>query len=86
MRISEEPEVSKRRRSDISSSADQDNELDILTSNLSRKLRVSPKKKRKSNNMMIDDTPIKQRLRKSIKKRTSSGDYKIIPRELWSTK
>jgi hypothetical protein len=64
--------------------------LDYLTSNLSR-LRVSPKKKRKSTNKPMDideeeDVPIKQRLRKSIKKPMSSGKFKIIPRETWTSK
>jgi hypothetical protein len=63
--------------------------LDYLTSNLSR-LRVSPKKKRKSTNKSMDiddeDIPIKQRLRKSIKKPMFSGKSKIIPRETWTSK
>jgi hypothetical protein len=67
-----------------------EDELDVLTADLSKKLRVSPKKKRKSAYRPMDieeeDVPIKQRLRKSIKKPTKSGSYKIVPRERWSSK
>ena len=71
----------------VSQKQPEEDELDILTSNLSRKLRVSPKKKRKENSesMDVEDVPIKQRLRKSIKKRTKGG-LKIVPRETWSSK
>lgn len=64
-----------------------EDDLDILASKLSSKLRISPKKKRKnfSQPMDIEDVPIKERLRKSIKKPTKSG-FKIVPREKWSSK
>lgn len=63
--------------------------LDILTSRLGSRLRISPKKKRRTSAMTgieLEDVPIKQRLRKSIKKPIyGSNVSKEVSREDWTS-
>jgi len=64
-------------------------ELDNLSSILSRKLKISPKKRKTSSNspMDVEEIPLKQRLRKSIKKPIRGKmTSREVPREEWSIK
>lgn len=73
--------------SDKVKSEEPKDELDMLSSVLSRKLKISPKKRRTDiyTPMDVEDVPLKQRLRKSIKKPIKGKmSSKEVPREKWS--